>query len=167
MLLGLSTGSLLGVHAFFFYLVTYLIMMFMVFSLLVLFPKNLIYITDLLILKKHPFLKILIIGILFSMAGIPPLLGFFSKFYIILTTIESHYYFLSVLIILCSTLSAFYYLRIIKIIQFELIQQVQSIILFKNISVYFYLTGSIILLCLFFISPNFILFQTEYLTLCL
>lgn len=167
MLVGISAGTLLGLHAFFFYLTTYLIMMFMFFGLLALFPKNLVYLTDLLVLKNHSFLKILIIGILFSMAGIPPLLGFFSKFYIIITTIESHSYLLSTLIILCSGLSAFYYLRIIKIVQFELIQKIKTRIILGNISIYMYIVGSTFLLVLFFVFPNFLLIQVQYLTLLL
>lgn len=56
------------------------------------------------------------------MVGIPPLIGFFSKFYVLFAAIETNYFFLVVIAIVCSTLSAFYYIRLIKIINFEKIE---------------------------------------------
>lgn len=164
-LIGLASGTLLGLHSVFFYIFTYLMMMFTFFGLLALFPKNLIYITDLINLRNYPFLKILMIVIFFSMAGLPPLIGFFSKFYIILASIESQGYFLTSLVIGCSVISAFYYLRIIKILQFEMIQHIKVKIFQKSLVIYLYLTGSLLLFCLYIISPNFILMQTYYLVL--
>lgn len=167
MLLGISTGTLLGLHAFFFYLFTYLVVMFMFFGILTFFPKNLVYLTDLLVLRTHPFLKVTILVIFFSMAGIPPLLGFFSKLYIILTTIESQFYMVSILLLFCSTLSAFYYLRIIKIVQFELVSQIKTRNFVGGTFTYFYLISSTVLVVFFVVSPNFLLSQAQYLVLLL
>jgi NADH:ubiquinone oxidoreductase subunit 2 (subunit N) len=55
---------------------------------------------------------------LFSVAGIPPLAGFFSKFFILLSVIGNKYYFTSILIIILSTIGCFYYIRLIKIFYF-------------------------------------------------
>ena len=57
--------------------------------------------------------------ILFSLAGIPPLAGFFAKFYIFMSVIESKMYALAIIGLLTTVISAFYYLRIIKIIYFD------------------------------------------------
>lgn len=164
-LVGLASGTLLGLHSVFFYLFAYLTMIFAFFGLLALFPKNLVYITDLLTLRNYPFLKFLTLGVFFSMAGLPPLLGFFSKFYIILAAIESHYYFIMSLIVGCSVISAFYYLRIIKVIQFEIAQYTKMSVFQKNPIIYLYLIGSFLLLCLYIISPNFFLVQTYHIAL--
>ena len=56
---------------------------------------------------------------LFSLAGIPPLAGFFAKFYIFLTVIEAKMFTLAIIGLLTTVISAFYYLRIIKIIYFD------------------------------------------------
>jgi NADH-quinone oxidoreductase subunit N len=57
--------------------------------------------------------------LLFSLAGIPPLAGFFAKFYVFLAAIESGLYVLAVIGVLASVVGAFYYLRIIKIMYFD------------------------------------------------
>ena len=56
---------------------------------------------------------------MFSMAGIPPLAGFFGKSYIFLAAIEAELYALAVIGVLTSVVGAFYYLRIIKIMYFD------------------------------------------------
>jgi NADH-quinone oxidoreductase subunit N len=57
--------------------------------------------------------------ILFSLAGIPPLAGFFAKFYVFMAVIEQKMYFLAIVGLLSTVIAAFYYLRIIKIIYFD------------------------------------------------
>ena len=69
--------------------------------------------------KNHPILSISLLIILFSLAGIPPLAGFFAKFYIFMAVIEQQMYFLAVIGLLSTVIAAFYYLRIIKIIYFD------------------------------------------------
>ncbi len=56
---------------------------------------------------------------LFSLAGIPPLAGFFAKFYIFMAVIEKSMYFLAIVGLLSTVVAAFYYLRLIKIIYFD------------------------------------------------
>ena len=56
---------------------------------------------------------------MFSLAGIPPLAGFFAKFYIFMAVIEEQMYFLAIIGLLSTVIAAFYYLRIIKIIYFD------------------------------------------------
>ena len=66
--------------------------------------------------KNHPMLAISLLIILFSLAGIPPLAGFFAKFYIFKAVIGQSMYFLAIVGLLSNVIAAFYYLRIIKII---------------------------------------------------
>ena len=64
-------------------------------------------------------LSISLLIVLFSLAGIPPLAGFFAKFYIFMAVIEQSMYFLAVIGLLSTVIAAYYYLRIIKIIYFD------------------------------------------------
>ena len=69
--------------------------------------------------KNHPLLSLSLLVILFSLAGIPPLAGFFAKFYIFKSVIEQSMYFLAIVGLLSTVVAAFYYLRIIKIMYFD------------------------------------------------
>jgi NADH-ubiquinone oxidoreductase chain 2 len=69
--------------------------------------------------RQNPLLALSMIVCLFSMAGIPPLMGFFAKYAVLYTSIHNGYYFISVIAILASVVSAAYYLRIVKIIYFD------------------------------------------------
>jgi len=71
------------------------------------------------LLKKNSFLSFSFAILLFSLAGLPPLSGFFGKLYILIAAVESKMYFLAVIAVLTSIISAFYYLKIIKIIFFD------------------------------------------------
>ena len=67
----------------------------------------------------NPILGLSLAICLFSMAGIPPLVGFFAKYMVLYSAIENGYYFLSFVGILASVISAAYYLRIIRVIHFQ------------------------------------------------
>ena len=69
--------------------------------------------------KNHPIISLSLLILLFSLAGIPPMAGFFAKFYIFMSVIEQSMYFLAIVGLLSTVISAFYYLRIIKIIYFD------------------------------------------------
>lgn len=56
---------------------------------------------------------------LFSMAGIPPLIGFFGKYMVLYSAMHAGYFYLSLVAILTSVISAAYYLRVIKVLFFE------------------------------------------------
>ena len=71
------------------------------------------------LLKKNSFLSFSLAIFLFSLIGLPPLSGFFGKLYILVGAIKNKYYFISIIAILSSLISAFYYLRIIKNIFFD------------------------------------------------
>lgn len=67
----------------------------------------------------NPILGLSLAICLFSMAGIPPLVGFFAKYMVLYSAIEKGYYFLAFVGILASVVSAAYYLRVIRVIHFD------------------------------------------------
>ena len=99
-LAGLTTGTNQGIQSSIIYLIIYLIMNLAFFScLFMLKRKDKFYenIEDLSGLsKKHPILALSFLAILFSLAGIPPLAGFFAKFYIFMAVIQKEMYFLAI-----------------------------------------------------------------------
>jgi len=90
--------------------------------------------------------------ILFSLAGIPPLAGFFAKFYVFMAVIEKSMYFLAIVGLLSTVIAAFYYLRIIKIIYFD--QEKEKYDSDHSIWLKFSLTVSTILILIYFIFPS-------------
>ena len=122
-LAGLSTGTISGTQSALLYLTIYLIMNLGMFGFIFMMKRENIYyenINDLSGLSKNsPLLSLGFLIILFSLAGIPPLAGFFAKFYVFMSVIQSEMYFLAIIGLITSVISAFYYLRIIKIIYFD------------------------------------------------
>ena len=122
-LAGLATVSNQGIQSSITYISIYLVMNLAFFSCLFMLKRNDKYyenIEDLSGLsKKHPILSFSLLIVLFSLAGIPPLAGFFAKFYVFLAVIEQSMYFLAIVGLLSTVVAAFYYLRIIKIIYFD------------------------------------------------
>lgn len=170
MLMGVSTGTLLGLHAFFLYLFVYILTSFSLFGILLSIKKstgkNMTYLTELLYLRKvHPLFKVLIVLLFFSMAGIPPLIGFFAKFYIFLAVSEVQYYLLVTVGILCSSISAFYYIRIIKILNFENSLKRTRLRLKTTLITYNYIIMSSFLTIFFITVPKYWLLKSYYLAL--
>jgi NADH-ubiquinone oxidoreductase chain 2 len=69
--------------------------------------------------RQNPVLALSMIICLFSMAGIPPLMGFFAKYAVLYTAIHNGYYFISLVGILASVVSAAYYLRVVRVLYFD------------------------------------------------
>ena len=118
-LAGLATVSNQGIQSSITYISIYLVMNLAFFSCLFMLKRNDKYyenIEDLSGLsKKHPILSFSLLIVLFSLAGIPPLAGFFAKFYVFLAVIEQSMYFLAIVGLLATVVAAFYYLRIITV----------------------------------------------------
>jgi len=130
-LAGVATGVISGYESAIVYISIYVVMNLGAFSCLYLLKKDGEYkenISDLSgISKKHPVLAISFLVILFSLAGIPPLGGFFAKFYVFTAVVEQKMYALAIIGLLTTVISAFYYLKIIKTIYFD-----DSVISFDN-----------------------------------
>ena len=122
-LAGLATGSIEGIQSSIIYIIVYILMNLGLFSFLLMMKRNNVYYEDIDDLsglsKNHPLLSLSLLVILFSLAGIPPLAGFFAKFYIFKSVLEQSMYFLAIVGLLSTVVAAFYYLRIIKIIYFD------------------------------------------------
>ncbi len=155
-LAGLATGSNDGIQSSVIYMTIYIIMNLGFFSCLLMMKRNNIYyeqIDDLSGLSKnHPLLSISLLIILFSLAGIPPLAGFFAKFYIFKSVIEQSMYFLAIVGLLSTVVAAFYYLRIIKIMYFD--EEKDSYDKDHNLWLKLSLTVSTILILMYFIFPS-------------
>ena len=157
-LAGLTTGTNQGIQSSIIYIIIYLIMNLAFFScLFMLKRKDKFYenIEDLSGLsKKHPILALSFLIILFSLAGIPPLAGFFAKFYIFMAVIQKEMYFLAIVGLLATVIAAFYYLRVIKIIYFDPEQEKFDTSMSLGLKLTLILTTSVILM--YFLNPNFL-----------
>jgi NADH-ubiquinone oxidoreductase chain 2 len=145
--------------------------------------KDINYISELKnLFFTNPLIAICFSICLFSMAGIPPLIGFFAKFFVLYSALQSGYNFITFICILVSVISASYYLKIIKVIftrsNYDF-SQYNNTILFKNYkiinknfevivlsNIHSYLISALTLINLFFIlKPSLILNSTQLLSL--
>ena len=90
---------------------------------------------------------------MFSLGGIPPLSGFFSKFYVFLSMLDSGLYSLSFYSVMIACLSAFYYLRIIKVILIEKTSEWFSYLTFCFEGAFISYSILFFILTFFFLSP--------------
>jgi NADH-quinone oxidoreductase subunit N len=122
-LVGLAAGTAAGVHGVLIYITVYLFMVVGTFAVILCMRQHdrmVENIEDLAGLSKtHPMIALAMAIFMFSMAGVPPLAGFFGKLYVFLAAIESDLYTLAIVGILTSVVGAFYYLRIVKIMYFD------------------------------------------------
>ena len=155
-LAGLSTGSNDGIQSSIIYITIYLVMNLAFFCCLLMLKRTDEYletVEDLSGLSKnHPVLSLSLLVILFSLAGIPPLAGFFAKFYVFTAVIEQSMYFLAIVGLLSTVIAAFYYLKIIKVIYFD--KEKESYDNDHNIWLKMSLTFSTLLILLYFIFPS-------------
>ena len=122
-LVGLAAADAAGVQAVIIYLTIYLVMNLGVFACILAMRRSdgrVEEIDELAGLSRNnPMMAFLLAMLLFSLAGIPPLAGFFGKFYVFLAAINSGLYTLAVIGVLASVVGAYYYLRIVKIMYFD------------------------------------------------
>jgi len=122
-LIGLAVGTEAGIRGVMIYMAIYLFMNLGAFTCILAMRRNERPVEDISDLaglsKTHPMVAAAMAVFMFSMAGIPPLAGFFSKFYIFLAAIEAELFTLAVIGVLSSVVGAFYYIRIIKVAYFD------------------------------------------------
>lgn len=125
LLMAIAIGSSLGYQAVFIYIVIYIVASFISFGVILsLVSKkegvSVNLITELSgLAKKNVVLAITLALAFFSIAGVPPLAGFYSKYYIFIATIQGGYYYLAIFGVVISVIGAVYYLRFIKLIFFD------------------------------------------------
>ena len=196
MLLAIAINTEQSIDSFLFYLIQYIITNLNIFFILLAISyikyndkinlKNLEiidikYIKDLQgLFSMNPLLSLTFSISLFSMAGIPPLIGFFSKQFVLYSAIDQGYYLLTIIAIIVSVISASYYLKIIKIIHLSESKKDNRLITsplnwqslpaetFKLSSFHSFIISSLSLFILFFIfKPTLILSSTQVLSLTL
>lgn len=163
-LLSFSTGTQFGLEMLLFYLIIYMLSGVSVWFIILVIRENKKYYSDkfnkelgdLALLKKsNPALAISLSVAMFSIAGIPPLVGFFAKLGIFLSVLYVEYYVVALISVLCSVVSTFYYIRIIKILYFENILVGKLYYPIKTDKIII-LTASIFSLFFLFINPTFL-----------
>ncbi|MGE0613033.1 MAG: NADH-quinone oxidoreductase subunit NuoN [Hyphomicrobiales bacterium] len=122
-LVGLAAGSPEGVQGVIVYMAIYLAMTLGVFAFILAMRRNEEMVEDIDQLaglsRTSPYMAFMLAMLMFSLAGIPPLAGFFAKFFVFLAAIHAGLYPLAVIGVLASVVGAYYYLRIVKIMYFD------------------------------------------------
>jgi NADH-quinone oxidoreductase subunit N len=122
-LVGLAAGTAEGVQGVIVYLAIYLVMTLGTFACILAMRRDGRMVEDIDQLsglsRTSPLMALMLATLLFSLAGIPPLAGFFAKFYVFLAAIHAGLYALAVVGVLLSVVGAYYYLRIVKIMYFD------------------------------------------------
>ena len=158
-LAGIATGTNAGVQSSIIYLVIYIFMNLAAFGCIFMMKRDNIFLENISDLsglsKNHPLLALSFLITLFSLAGIPPLAGFFAKFYVFMAVIESKMYALAIIGLLTTVVSAFYYLRIIKIIYFD--KPKKSFEETYDLGLRISLTISTIAILIYFIYPSILI----------
>ncbi len=158
-LAGLATGSNEGIQGTVIYLSIYLLMNLGIFSCIFMMRRKDIFYEDIQDLsglsKNHPIISFCLLALLFSLAGIPPLAGFFAKFYIFMAVIKAEMYTLAIMGLITTVISAFYYLRIIKIIYFD--ESKEMFEMDQNFGLRISLVLSTIIILVYFIYPSLLI----------
>jgi NADH-quinone oxidoreductase subunit N len=122
-LVGLAAGTAEGVAGVIVYLAIYLVMTLGTFACILAMRRGGHMVEDIEALsglsRTQPLMAFMLAMLLFSLAGIPPLAGFFAKFYVFLAAIHAGLYALAVIGVLLSVVGAYYYLRIVKLMYFD------------------------------------------------
>jgi NADH-quinone oxidoreductase subunit N len=122
-LIGLAAGTEAGIHGVLVYMSIYLAMNVGTFTCILSMRQNGQAVEEIEDLtgfgKSHPRMAFAMLIFMFSMAGIPPLAGFFGKLYVFLAAIQEGLFTLAIIGVIASVVGAYYYLRIIKIMYFD------------------------------------------------
>jgi NADH-quinone oxidoreductase subunit N len=122
-LVGLAAGTQDGAQGVLLYLAIYVMMTLGTFAVIIALRRNgeaVETISDFAgLARTNPLMAFFMAMLLFSLAGIPPLAGFFAKFYVFMAAINAGLYVLAVLGVLASVIGAYYYLYIVKVMYFD------------------------------------------------
>ncbi len=123
-LVGLAAGSKTGVTGVIIYLAIYLITTLGTFACIMAMRVkeggNVENVDDLAGLSTtKPFMAVVLSALMFSLAGIPPLAGFFAKYFVFVAAVEAQLYGLAIIGVLSSVVGAYYYLRVVKVMWFD------------------------------------------------
>ncbi|OGT16888.1 MAG: NADH-quinone oxidoreductase subunit N [Gallionellales bacterium RIFCSPHIGHO2_02_FULL_57_16] len=123
LLLGLLSGGIEGYGSAMFYAVIYVLMSLGAFGMIMLLSREGFEADTLNDFKglnqRSPWLAFLMLLLMFSMAGVPPTVGFYAKFSVLNAVVQAGHIWLAVVAVLLSLIGAFYYLRIVKLMYFD------------------------------------------------
>lgn len=158
-LIGLAVGGEEGIRGVLIYMAIYLIMNLGVFTCILCMRRHEQMVEEIADLagasRTNPMMALALAIFMFSMAGIPPLAGFFSKLYIFLAAVQAEMYTLAVIGVLSSVVGAFYYLRIVKLMYFD--QAVEPLDRSHGPELRLVMLGTAVVIVLFFLYPEPIL----------
>ena len=158
-LVGLASANEEGIKGVIIYMTIYVVMNIAVFSIILSLKQSNNYIEKILefsgLSKQQPLVALSLAIIMLSMAGIPPFAGFFGKFYIFIAALKADLILLAVLGVLSSVISAFYYLRIIKVMYFDENESFNTQLIMSSKSKLILLV-SMIFISLFIFYPSFL-----------
>ncbi len=121
-LMGLASGTVFGVQAMLIYMAIYVTMNIGTFAFIMSMSRNGLPVTDITSLNdfsnREPLKALAMLVLLFSLAGVPPLVGFFGKYYVLMAALEGGLGWLAVAGVIASVIGAFYYLRIVYYMYF-------------------------------------------------
>lgn len=161
MLLGLACGTQRGESAALFYMATYALTSLGVFGMIVLmstagFEAN--ELTDFSgLAERQPWLAFMMLLMMFSLAGVPPLVGFMAKVGILEALIRNHSVWLAVIVIIFAIIGAYYYIRVVKVMYFEKATQVEKISCSNSVTLAMSANGLAVLLLGIFPSQLYLL----------
>ena len=161
-LIGLASANAAGIKGVTIYMLIYVVMNIAIFSIILSLKYNNSYIEKISELsglsKSKPIISLSIAIIMLSLAGIPPFAGFFGKFYIFIAALKADLILLAVLGVISSVISAYYYLRIIKVLYFDEIgdSNYQSIITSQS---------KVVLICAILFISFFIFYPSIFVTI--
>jgi NADH-quinone oxidoreductase subunit N len=122
-LVGLAAGNEAGVQGVIIYMLVYMAMTLGTFACILSMRRDGTMVEEIADLaglaRTNPAMAFFLAMLLFSLAGVPPLAGFFAKFFVFLAAIKAGLYTLAVLGVLASVVGAYYYLMIVKIMYFD------------------------------------------------
>jgi NADH-quinone oxidoreductase subunit N len=154
-LIGVAAGSEAGVRGVLIYMAIYLAMSVGSFCVVLAMRRGgrmVEEIEDLAgLARSQPLLAFAMTLLMFSMAGIPPLAGFFSKLYIFLAAVDAKLYSLAVIGVLTSVVGSYYYLRIVKVMYFDSSTQIFDRPLDRDVGAI--LAGTALFVAFFIVYP--------------
>ena len=121
-LIGLAAGTALGIQALLIYMSIYVAMNIGTFAFIMMLHRDGKAVTDISALnqyaKREPGRALGMLVLLFSLAGVPPMLGFFGKFFVLRAAVEANMTWLAIAGVIASVIGAYYYLRIVFLMYF-------------------------------------------------
>lgn len=161
MTLGLACGSARGDAAALFYMVSYALTSLGAFGMILLMSKAGFEASELSdfsgLNDRNPWLAFMMLLVMFSLAGIPPMVGFIAKVSVLEALIKVHHVWTAVVAIVFAIVGAYYYIRVVKVMYFEEGQSLQTVSCKKNLKVAITINGLAVLLLGIFPSQLFLL----------